>query len=81
MRAALHPDLIAAIRDAQRRGYSMRQLAAWGGELGRSHLSQFVNGLEPVRWNDARILRLGAALGVPPSRCFVASEERHEACA
>lgn len=44
-------------------------------------LSRLINGIDPVRLADPRILAVGKVLGIPPIDCFEKSEGQREAVA
>lgn len=67
----LAPALQRAIRHAMGAGIPRATIATWGG-VHPTAVSQYLHGAVPVRYGDARIVRIGAALGVPADACFVA---------
>ncbi len=55
-----------AVRFAEQPAY---KVAAAAG-VHPSVLSKLLNGLEPVRRDDPRVIAVGAVLGLLPERCF-----------
>lgn len=58
--------LKAAIYLSDKRAYQIAQEAG----LNPCTLSKLLNGIEEVKPNDPRILRVGEIIGVPPGECF-----------
>jgi len=47
--------------------------------LNPATLSRLINGIDPVKPEDPRIIAVGKVLGVPPIDCFEKSEVQQEA--
>jgi hypothetical protein len=50
----------------ERRDYKIAHEA----DLHPSTLSRIINGIERIRPNDPRVIRIGEVLGIPPKACF-----------
>jgi transcriptional regulator with XRE-family HTH domain len=56
----------AELKTSDRRAYQLAQLAG----VNPTTLSKLLNGIEPVRANDDRILRIARLLGLKPEEAF-----------
>jgi transcriptional regulator with XRE-family HTH domain len=63
-----------AVADLRSRGVRQYELARDLG-IHPSLISHLVNGSIPIRPHDERVLRLAAALGVPPDQAFATAED------
>ena len=59
-------ELKAAVKLSNLKSYQIAQTAG----LHPSTLSKIICGIEQVKENDDRVLRIGAVLGLPASHCF-----------
>ncbi len=57
---------VEAVKLAPRRAYKIAQEAG----LHPSTLSKILNGIDPVRPNDPRVIAVANVLGLPPWECF-----------
>ncbi len=57
---------VEAVKLAPRRAYKIAQEA----EIHPSTLSKILNGIDPVRPNDPRVIAVGAVLGLAAEECF-----------
>lgn len=72
--AAVSPRLLETLRLERERGVKQYAIAR-AARLHPSTVSCLVNSIVPIREHDARVIRLGAALGLRPEECFVELEE------
>jgi hypothetical protein len=66
-------ELINAVKLAPKRAYKIAHEAG----LHPSTLSRIVCGIERVKADDPRVLRLAEVLGIPPERCFDEGREKN----
>jgi len=64
------PRLIRELRARLQQGARQYEIASKVG-LHPTTVSQLINGAIPIRQRDDRVIRLGAALGVPAAECFI----------
>jgi hypothetical protein len=64
--AKVSKELVIALKLNEKPAYQIAQLA----KVNPNTLSRLINGIDPVRPGDFRVLAVGAVLGVPQGRCF-----------
>lgn len=57
---------INSVKLDPRRNYKIAHAA----DLHPSTLSRIVNGIDRIKPNDPRVIRIGRVLGIPPEACF-----------
>ena len=60
--------LRAGVKLSRRRQYEIARLAG----LHPTILSKIINGAEPVKFNDPRVIAIGLVVGLQPEECFEA---------
>jgi hypothetical protein len=74
-RAMVSQELKAAVLARRAAGEPQHQIAR-RADLHPSVFSTLVNDVIPVRMGDERVIRIGAACGIPPERCFAPTGKR-----